>query len=271
MERTDPHDDQNGPDFHRADLETKRHDNLVLLALGGAVPADFDRHHSHCARCRADLDAYAHTVALGRDASARREYLDATPADSVWAAITAELRPSERRRPDPVRSSRRRTPYPGAGRRAQHLARSRYALVAAAIVLGLAGTVGGYLAGHSAGSAQSHVASNARLAGVPGGPSRVTGSATVHSSSAGRQVTVTTSGLALRNGFYEVWLYDPDRGRAGDMVAIGALGDRGRGTFTLPSGIDIHAYHVVNISAQSYGAGASIVHARSVLQGSLTH
>ena len=78
----------------------------------------------------------------------------------------------------------------------------------------------------------------------------------MRSSSDGRQVTVTTPGLPLRNGFYEVWLYDPDRGKGGDMVAVGALGDHGRGTFTLPSGIDIRAYHVVNISAQDYGGGA---------------
>ena len=134
----------------------------------------------------------------------------------------------------------------------------------------MVGAVGGYLVGHSTRVTSAHVASNARLTTVPGGPQHVVGTASVRSGSGGEQVAVSTTGLPLRNGFYEVWLFDPDRGPAGDMVAVGTLGARGRGTFTLPGGIDIRAYHVVDVSAQSYGGGAGIVHAQSVLQGSLT-
>jgi Anti-sigma-K factor rskA len=78
---------------------------------------------------------------------------------------------------------------------------------------------------------------------------------------------VTTSGLPPRNGYYEVWLYDPT---ANNMVAIGALGDGGRGTFTLPAGINLQNYHVVDVSAQDYVGGSVIAHAQSVLRGQFT-
>ncbi len=253
----DAHDAIHDPRF-----EAERLDHLVLLALGETVPASFESHRPGCAECQRDLEAISRTVALGREAVANGEHLAAAPPASVWAGIAAELelesvqpRP-QRARPAPLHRSR-----PGW--------RSRYGLAAAAaVVLAVVGT-GGYVAGRATDSSPNRVASNARLATVPGGPTSAAGSAAVHASSDGRQLTITTTGLPLRNGFYEVWLFDPDRGSGGDMVAIGALGNRGRGTFTLPAGIALRDYHVVDVSAQDYGGGASIVHAQSVLQGSL--
>jgi Anti-sigma-K factor rskA len=251
--------------IHDPRFEAERLDHLVLLALGEAVPATFESHRPGCAECQRDLAAISRTVALGREAVANGDHLAAPPPASVWAGIAAELgQDSQRPRP------RRTWPRPAADvAHSRMSARFRYGLAAAAVVLAVAGVTGGYVAGRASDSNRNHLASNARLETVPGGPARAVGSAAVHVSGDGRQLTVTTTGLPLRNGFYEVWLYDPDRGSGGDMVAVGALGDHGRGTFTLPGGIELRDYHVVNISAQEYGGGSSIVHAQSVLQGSL--
>lgn len=253
----DAHDAIHDPRF-----ESERLDHLVLLALGETVPAPFASHRPGCAECQRDLEAISRTVALGREAVANGEHLAAPPPASVWAGIAAELDLDSER--PLARSARAATAH-----RSRLGMRTRYGLAAAAaVVLALVGA-GGYIAGRAAGSGPHHLASNARLATVPGGPTRAAGAAAVHASGDGRQLTVTTTGLPVRNGFYEVWLFDPDRGTSGDMVAIGALGDHGRGTFTLPSGIALRDYHVVDVSAQDYGGGSSIVHAQSVLQGSL--
>jgi hypothetical protein len=50
---------------------------------------------------------------------------------------------------------------------------------------------------------------------------------------------------------------------------VGTLGDHGGGTFTIPAGIDLRDYHVIDVSAQDYG-GATVQHGQSVLQGPLT-
>jgi hypothetical protein len=255
--------------IHDPRFEAERLDHLVLLALGEAVPATFESHRPGCAECQQDLAAISRTVALGREGVANGDHLSSPPPASVWAGIAAELG-SEVSQDSPRPRSRRTWPQPAADVAHSGLsARVRYGLAAAAVVLAVAGVTGGYVAGRASDSNRNHLASNARLETVPGGPARAVGSAAVHVSGDGRQLTVTTTGLPLRNGFYEVWLYDPDRGSGGDMVAVGALGDHGRGTFTLPGGIELRDYHVVNISAQEYGGGSSIVHAQSVLQGSL--
>ena len=290
---------------HDPQGEAERQDNLVLLAVGEPVAPEFARHQAGCAQCQRDLDAFIETVRLGREAGVRRDYADATPPASIWAGITAELSaelgslptaepaaiprgagvgsrsaaeprsasPSGPWAAFPTEPAARSATWLGARRRrpaARPPGRTRLGLVAAGIVLAAVAAGGGYLAGHSASVTSAHVASSARLTTVSGGPEHVVGTAAVRPGADGRQVVVSTTGLPLRNGFYEVWLFDPDRGSGGDMVAVGTLGDTGRGTFTLPGGIDIRAYHVVDVSAQSYGGGSKIVHAQSVLRGSLT-
>jgi Anti-sigma-K factor rskA len=292
-------DDARGA-IHDPRFEAERLDHLVLLALGEAVPATFESHRPGCSECERDLAAISRTVALGREAVANGDHLAAPPPDSVWAGIAAEVGVEqvgvEQVGADQVGADQVGADQVGADQvgadqvgkesqrpRSRHAwtrpaadaprsrlsTRLRYGLAAAAVVLAVVGVTGGYVAGRASDSNRNHLASNARLETVPGGPARAVGSAAVHVSGDGRQLTVTTTGLPLRNGFYEVWLYDPDRGSSGDMVAVGALGDHGRGSFTLPGGIELRDYHIVNISAQKYGGGASIVHAQSVLQGSL--
>jgi hypothetical protein len=51
------------------------------------------------------------------------------------------------------------------------------------------------------------------------------------------------------------------------MVAVGTLGDDDRGSFTVPAGLDLTAYHVVDVSAQNYDGNPA--HQQSVLRGQL--
>ncbi len=63
-----------------------------------------------------------------------------------------------------------------------------------------------------------------------------------------------------------MWLFNPT---TQGMTPVGTLGDHGGGTFTIPAGIDLRDYHVIDVSAQDYG-GATVQHGQSVLQGPLT-
>ncbi len=243
-------------DPHDPRFELDRQDNLVLLALGEPVSAEFAAHHVDCVQCQDDLAGLGQTVRLARESVEHREQLDAEPPPSVWTGITAELgmtRPSAVVKLPP--------------RHAARSASRRWLLAAAAAVVIAVAGVGGYLAGRSSGGTQVSALSTARLGQQPGGPADVTGTATVHTTSGTSQLAVSTSGLPLRSGYYEVWLYDPV---VNNMVAIGALGDGGRGTFTLPGGIDLRSYHVIDVSAQDYTGGSVITHAQSVLRGQLT-
>jgi anti-sigma-K factor RskA len=245
-------------DPHDPRFELDRQDNLVLLALGESVSPEFELHHATCEQCQQELAGYTQTVQLARESDAHRDQLTAVPPPSVWSGITAQLGPSH---PAPATSHAQ----PGPVRRTS--SRWRYGLLAAAaaVVVAAAG-VGGYLAGRSGDHANTSI-STARLAQVPnGGPRDVSGNAMVHSADGTRQLTITTSGLPLRQGYYEVWLFNPT---TQGMTPVGTLGDHGGGTFTIPAGIDLRDYHVIDVSAQEYG-GATVHHGQSVLQGPLT-
>ena len=243
----DPHDP-------RYDLD--RQDNLVLLALGESVPPEFELHQATCDQCQQELASYTQTVHLARESDEHRDQLGTVPPASVWSGIVAELGLTSTARPAPHARDRSSRPL---------RTRWRYGLLAAAAVVVVAGAAaGGYLAGQS--SETNTSISTARLTQLPTGPSDVSGTAEVRSTASGRQLTVTTAGLPLRQGYYEVWLFNPT---TQGMTPVGTLGDHGGGTFTVPAGIDLRDYHVIDVSAQDYG-GATVQHGQSVLQGPLT-
>jgi len=137
-------------------------------------------------------------------------------------------------------------------------------LAGAATVLVMAGAGAGYFLGHRDIASRVSVASSARLGAMPGGPTNVSGSAIIPTGD-GEQLSVSTRGLPLRQGYYEVWLFNPN---CNQMVAVGTLADNGTGSFRVPAGLDPHAYHVVDVSAQNYDGDP--VHKQSVLRGQLT-
>jgi anti-sigma-K factor RskA len=238
-------------DPHDPRFELDRQDNLTLLALGEPVDAGFQEHQASCPQCQGDLVALSQTVTLARQTD---EHSDAQPPASVWTGISSELGLAAHRRGTPNALPVR------------HRVRWRTGLAAAAVVVTLAAVGGGYLLGRHSDDAAVSAASHATLRAQPGEPSGVAGTAVVHTTSQGHQLTIDSSGLPLRQGYYEVWLYNPANG---GMQPVGALADNGSGTFTIAGSIDLRSYNVIDVSAQDYG-GSTVVHQKSVLQGPLT-
>lgn len=245
----DPHDP-------RWDLD--RQDCLVLAALGEPIAADFEAHCAVCTRCRADLAALSRTVQLARAPQEDVPVLDAVPSQSVWTGIAAELGLADETGHTRARRASRGRMRRWAGERGLWL-------VAAALLVALAAAGVGYLVGQRSSTSARTVTATAQLAAFPGGPTGVTGAASIRSLASGTELSVATRGLPLRQGYYEVWLFDPGRNQ---MVALGTLADNGAGTFPVPPGLDPRSYHVVDVSAQNYDGNP--VHQQSVLRGELT-
>ncbi len=222
-------------------------DDLAALAFGEIVAPAVAAHVAECGWCQEELGAYRRVVELARLEEGDPNVRDA-PAASVWEAIAAAVAP-----PAPVVPLNARRP------------RRRAWLAAAAAVLVLAAGAGGWALGHGSDTAGPSPTAHAALRAQPGTPPAVHGAVVVHRSSDGYRLDVDTHGLPQRSGYYEVWLYDP---QINTMVAIGTLGTGGRGTFTVPAGIDLRAFDIVDVSAQNYDGNPA--HQRSVLQGPLT-
>ncbi len=243
--------DANYLDPHDPRCELDRQDNLTLLALGEPVAADFQAHQASCLRCQQELAALAQTVALARHTD---EHGNAEPPASIWVGISSELGLAAHRRSSPVVGSFR------------HRVRWRTGLVTAALVVTLTAVGGGYILGRDSNAPAVAAAAHAVLRAQPGAPAGAAGTAVVHATAQGHQLTIDSSGLPLRQGYYEVWLYNPT---SGGMQPVGALADDGSGTFTVAGSLDLHSYDVIDISAQDYG-GSTVVHGHSVLQGPIT-
>jgi hypothetical protein len=266
----DPHDP-------RFDLD--RQETLALVALGEPVAEqrrDLAAHIDSCPACQDELTALRRTVVLARHAGENRDDHASVPAPRVWQQIATELQLSERGSADDHRRDSRPTDRNdgrdssgpesrrGIAVRAPSW-RHRMLLAAAAVLIAAAGVGGGYWAGHNSRPGRAAVSATARLTQITGGPGGAGGVATVHETAAGPQLSVRTHGLPLRAGYYEVWLFNPT---ANKMVAVGTLPQTGAATLPVPPGLDVDAYHVVDVSAQLYNGNPT--HRQSVLRGALT-
>jgi hypothetical protein len=250
-------------------VEHLNDEELVLAALGETSPGDraaeVAGHLDHCDHCAAEVAAYRQVVTVARD-DEHRGGQPAGPSPRVWAGIVADLglddRPAETPSPAtvPVGPPVTSAAVPGWTRR-------RIALLVAAVVVAVGAGIGGGIAIGRSGSTstETSVVTRATLAALPTGPAGVTGTAAVHQGADGKTLTVSAAHLPLRQGFYQVWLYDA---AADKMVPIGTLGPDGSGAFTLTDGIDLRSYNVVDVSAQELNGDPA--HGDSVLRGTLT-
>lgn len=254
-------------------------EELATLAFGEPVDAVTGAHVENCPQCREEVAALRQVIAAAR--AADRGSAPAPPSSRVWEGVLAALgeeapetaAPWSRQAPSGTQSAvvagesgakatiTALSPRPGE-RPSRRWLRPLLA-AAAAVVLLAAGTVGWAL-GRSSDANTATRSSVAVLTSQPGTPAAVVGRAVVHNSPDGDTLQVNTSNMPAPVGYYEVWLYNPS---INQMVAVGTLGTGARGTFTVPSGIDLNAYHVVDVSAQRYDGNNA--HERSVLRGSL--
>jgi hypothetical protein len=219
-------------------------------------------------------------VTLGREAPAE---LPAVP-DHVWAGIRREL--SLAAAPDGsqtghgnVRSLPSRPAAPADTLQSPDSTvvpltrRSRGPLWGVAAVAAAAGALVGGAVVWSAvergsggtGGADEQLVAQAVLAPLPDKPVTTPGEATVVESPDGQVVRVDARSLPTSDGFYEVWLLDEGLTK---LVALGALPAGSIGTFTIPPGLSVADYPVIDISLESYDGDPS--HSKnSLMRGEL--
>lgn len=254
------------------------------------------QHLQDCEQCRNDLLGLTRTVELARSAGDLGPMGPPVLPASIWTGIATELgigadpghadpapgrdraigrvpaqwEPAPATEPVAVGRSTigpHRAPTGGptrpGGRRTS--AWRRGLLVAAVVVAAAVGTVAGIAIGQRNDPVAAAVEYQAELKPMPAGPVDGHATATVVQADGSQKLMVSARQLPLRQGYYEVWLYNPT---ADKMVAVGTLGAAGDGEFTLASTIDLRSYNVVDVSAQDFDGNAA--HKTSVLQGPLT-
>jgi hypothetical protein len=235
-------------------------DAVALAALGEPLDAADRAHLSACADCAREVASLAATVAVGRTGAG--EQLVAPP-DAVWERVRDELglpddlvpAAAPALPPDVVPTAAAAPDEP----RARPW--SRWWLAAAAgLVVG--GVGGGLVVGALQRDDDDAVLAEARLEALPGWSA--TGDAVVEEASDGRRTLVVRLSGAEADGFREVWLLDREATR---LVGLGVLdGDEGR--FTIPVGLDLDDFAVVDVSAEPFD-GDPAHSGDSILRGEL--
>lgn len=227
-------------------------DDLALMALGEPTgSADDTTHLAACDQCRAELDSLRAVVAVGRSAGPD-DVVEAPPA-RVWSRVAAELGLDRQAAAAPLRGvdgagsvgGEPATAAAGGPRRRGGRAptwRTVWVGAAAAAVLGVLATLGVDAVTRS--DDVGPVVARVALSPLP--DHQGTGTASVVGRGASRALDVDVRGLTRADGYYEVWLLDPSAKR---LVSLGLL--RGRhGSFTLPAGVDLADFPVVDVSIE---------------------
>lgn len=233
-------------------------EQLALLALDEPVAsATDDAHLASCATCTADLATLRHAVTVGRaaidDASLE------VPHDRVWERIAEELEFA----PAPTPPASEPSPVEEARRQIRPRRRPRTVWVLAASLAFLV-AIGGSAWALTRTILPTEVAA-ASLIAFPDHPD-AEGTATAEEYRDGTiRLHVTLDDNPPGNGFREVWLI---RGDASAMVSLGIL-DGDDGTFTVPVGIDLADYSLVDISEEPLD-GDPLHSGDSIVRGELT-
>ncbi|WP_104163448.1 anti-sigma factor domain-containing protein [Cryobacterium sp. N22] len=244
-------------------------DTLALVALAelDLSPAEHE-HLAGCPGCTGELDALRRTVLIGRSAGS----VDlVTPADAVWGRIHSALGLSDAVAAPPrlaevevAHGDLAEAAHPGAdlangdttgpaGEPAPvvHLDQRRrrsawLPVAAAACAVGIiGGIVGGAWWQSTRAPAPETVIAQAQLDALPGWAA--SGSASVEEFADGRrEVVVDLADDAGDDGLREVWLLTAD---ATGLVSVGLL-DGATGRFSIPAGIDLAEFPVVDVSAE---------------------
>jgi hypothetical protein len=224
-------------------------DELSLVALGEPASPEDDAHLQQCSRCQSRLDQMIAVVSSAR--SITDDDRPVMPPVEVWQAITSELGIEEAGNVTSIGAARSR-------RRS-----GTWLLAGAAAVVGV--LLGGIVtAGLLDSPAPQELVASASLDPIE--DSGFTGTAAVEQTPEGAVLVVSVPDLPqVPDGYYEVWMASPD---TTTMVAIGTLNAGQEGTFSLPAGMDVTAFPVIDVSVEHFDgdAGHSAV---SVVRGQL--
>ena len=222
-------------------------DDLAVIALGEPASPEVDAHLQQCARCRSNLDQWVAVVSSARAVSPDDHPV--APPPSVWDTIEAEVRPTTTVTSlDEVRPSRRPVGWLLA------------AAAAVGIALGSAATFGVL----SSPASTPAIVAQGGLDPLDG--ATVVGTAAVEEDETGRHLHVSVPDLpAVEDGYYEVWMATAD---ASTMVAVGTLGPEGDSILTLPAGMNVSDFPLVDVSVEHFD-GDPGHSAQSVVRGLL--
>jgi len=223
-------------------------DTLALLALGEKVAdSDAPEHLAQCDECSAELTHFSRAVSAGRSTLDAGELVE--PAPRVWTRISDELGLAAEPQPAPVielAPRRRWVPVVGIA--------ASVALVASV----------GLTAWGITRPTPAIVLASATLDSFPNWPD-ATGKAVVEESTDGtRVVQVSFDAPGLGDEYTEVWLISSDATR---LVSLGTVAGS-RGTLTIPAGVDLSIYDLVDVSAEPYD-GDPAHSGDSILRGRL--
>lgn len=228
---------------------------LALAALGEQLPPQESEHLASCDECQAEVRELTHLVSLAREAPAGL----VPPPDRVWQGVQADLGLTGSATP-PVEDSQVAQAAP---------ARIRGRLVGVAAVAAAVGAlIGGGVVWGALDRAEAPRSETLVAQAVlkPLSAAVTTpGQAQVLDTADGLVVRVDARGLPPGSGFYEAWLLDAD---ATKLVALGALPSGSVGTFTIPPGVRVADFPVVDISLEPYDGDPGHSH-DSLLRGVL--
>ncbi len=227
---------------------------IALRALGeDAGTSEDDQHLGTCARCQAELDQLSAIVATSRTLDPAEPLPNPPPA--VWERINAELAGDQAAAHDPTGVV---TPLRPRRRWSTGL------LVAASVASLVAGVVAAVVVtGGADDQATGSIVASTSL--EPLEDRSGTGVAEVVKASGAKTLHVDATGLSGGDGFYEVWLIDPD---TFEMVGLGVL-DGPQGDFAVPAGLDLERFSVVDVSLEPFDGDPA--HSKdSVVRGQLS-
>ena len=208
-------------------------ESIALMALGEPRTTADAAHLRNCGLCQSRLDQLTAVATSARGITAADAPI--APPASVWEGIVAELAADDALVVS-LDDARRR-------RRSRRVWMFSAAAAVIGIALGALITFGAMRVGTG-----TEVVAQAPLGPVAG--TGYQGTATVSRTSSGNVLTVSVPDLpTVSNGYYEVWMATPD---TSNMVAIGTLNPGEQAQFTLPAGMDVSAFPVVDVSVETY-------------------
>ena len=235
--------------------------DIALRALGEMLDATALSHLQQCARCAAEVDQLAAVVGTAKSLSP--EDTPQNPPPHVWEGIAAELalKPEAPATADDGLEPGTVVALP---RRRWSSTMLVAASVAGILVGGTAAVgVSSMVSDDSATTPVVSVVASTTLAALPDRDG--SGDARIVDTARGQELVVDVTNLSSSDGFYEVWLINPD---TFEMVGLGAL-NGANGRFAIPDGLDLSQYRVVDVSIEPFDGDPK--HSRdSVVRGELT-
>lgn len=207
-------------------------EQLGLAALGEPLPADDAAHLAACPACSADVAALRRPVEVLTAPSLAGPAPEVAPPPRVWDAIAAATG---------VTSTPQGTTAEVVQLRPRRN-RTRWLTVAAAVLVGAG--AGGTVVALTSGDGPGAVVAATALDPLPA--EDASGRAEVRDRDGVRSLDVDLDAPELSEGYYEVWVMQPDAVR---MVPVGVV-HRGDTVLPLPDDLDLGDYPLVDVSVE---------------------